>query len=341
MPGPRPLAPDFMAHAPVFGHLAALADATRCRMLLLLEGHELTVSEVCTVLQLPQSTVSRHLKILADGEWVSSRRDGTSRFYTAAFSDRGGAMRKLWLAIRDSVSATPGADHDARRLKEVLQSRRTKSQEFFATSASEWDRLRDELFGRTSCVRAMFGFFDPDMVIGDLGCGTGQVSAGVAPFVRQVIAVDASGEMLQSARRRLQHLDNVVIRRGDLEALPIEEGELDGATLVLVLHHLPQPGTVLHEAARVLKPRGRLVIVDMMPHDREEYKQQMGHVWLGFSEERITAELQDAGFQRVRVHPLPPERDAKGPALFVAIAERAPVTAELASAGAGQAKGKT
>ena len=328
-----------MAHAPVFGHLAALADATRCRMLLLLEGHELTVSEVCTVLQLPQSTVSRHLKILADGEWVTSRRDGTSRYYTAALGDRGGSMCKLWLAVREHVSATSGADHDARRLKQVLETRRSKSQEFFATSASEWDRLRDELFGRSFCVRAMFGFFDPDMVIGDLGCGTGQVSAGVAPFVRRVIAVDASGEMLQSARRRLQEVDNVVIRRGDLEALPIEEGELDAASLVLVLHHLPQPGVALREAARVLKPRGRLVIVDMMPHDREEYKQQMGHVWLGFSEERIAQELRDAGFGRVRVRPLPPERDAKGPALFVAVAERPPVTTELASAGAGQTKG--
>lgn len=306
----------------------------------MLEGRELTVSELCKVLQLPQSTVSRHLKVLADGEWVSSRRDGTSRFYITAFADRGGSMRKLWLAIREHVSAAPGADHDARRLKEVLETRRTKSQEFFATSASEWDRLRDELFGRNFSVRAMFGFFDPNMAIGDLGCGTGQVSACVAPFVRQVIAVDASGEMLQSARRRLQKVDNVVIRRGDLEALPIEEAELDAASLVLVLHHLPQPGLALREAARVLKPRGRLVIVDMMPHDREEYKQQMGHVWLGFSEERITAELHDAGFEHVRVRPLPPEREAKGPALFVAIAERASVTAELAAAGAGQTKGR-
>jgi ArsR family transcriptional regulator len=145
--------------------------------------------------------------------------------------------------------------------------------------------------------------------------------------------------MLQAARRRLQDLHNVEIRRGDLEALPIEEGELDGATLVLVLHYLPQPGRVLHEVARVLKPRGRLVIVDMLPHEREEYKQQMGHIWLGFSEDRITAELHDAGFERVRLRPLPLEREAKGPALFVATAQRAPVAVDLAGAGAGQAKG--
>jgi ArsR family transcriptional regulator len=91
----------------VIDHLSALADFTRGRMLLLLEGHELTVSELCTVLQLPQSTVSRHLKILADGGWVVSRRDGTSRYYTAAVGDRSSPMRRLWLAVRDQVASTP------------------------------------------------------------------------------------------------------------------------------------------------------------------------------------------------------------------------------------------
>jgi len=311
-----------MAHAVVVDQLAALADLTRGRMMLLLEGHELTVSELCMVLQLPQSTVSRHLKVLADGGWVVSRRDGTSRYYTAIFGDRSSPMRRLWLAIRDQVASTPGAGHDARRVKSVLERRRTKSQEFFATAATGWDRLRDELFGRDFSARAMAGFVDPDWTIGDLGCGTGQMSAGLAPFVRRVIAVDGSAEMLQAARRRLRDAGNVVVRQGDLETLPIEDGELDAATLVLVLHHLPQPPAVLREAARVLKPRGRLVIVDMLPHDREEYRQQMGHVWLGFQEDRITADLEAAGFERVRVHALPPERDAKGPGLFVAIGEK-------------------
>ncbi len=291
-------------------------------MLLLLEGRELTVSELCAVLQLPQSTVSRHLKVLADDRWVASRRDGTSRYYTAAFGDRTSPLHKLWLVVRDQVSATSAADHDVRRLKGVLDRRRMKSQEFFAAAASEWDRLRDDLFGRHFGAWAMFGLLDPEWVVGDLGCGTGQVAAGLAPFVRQVVAVDGSNEMLQAARRRLQGVENVIVRRGDLETLPIEDATLDAGTIVLVLHHLPQPGVVLREAARVLKPRGRLVIVDMLPHDREEYRQQMGHVWLGFSDARITAELGEAGFDHIRIRPLPPEPDAKGPALFVAMGER-------------------
>jgi ArsR family transcriptional regulator len=324
-----------MSQAEIFDHLSALSDGTRCRMLLLLEKNELTVGELCEVLQLPQSTVSRHLKVLTDAGLTISRRDGTSRFYTASLTDGAGATRKLWLAVREPVAATPASEQDAHRLKGVLASRRSKSEAFFAESATEWDRLRDELFGRQFCVRAMFGFFDPDMVVGDLGCGTGQVTSGVAPFVRRVIAVDGSGEMLQAARLRLQEFDNVVIRRGDLEALPIEEGELDAAALVLVLHHLPQPGKVLREAARVLKPGGRLVVVDMLPHDRDEYKQQMGHVWLGFSRDRITAELVENGFERIAVHALPPEPGVKGPTLFAASCRRAAVTAELTPVGAG------
>ena len=99
--------------AAIFDDLTALADATRSRMLLVLERHELTVSELCAVLQLPQSTVSRHLKTLLDAEWVSSRRDGTSRYYTLALDDRGPATRRLWALLREQVSLTPGADQDA------------------------------------------------------------------------------------------------------------------------------------------------------------------------------------------------------------------------------------
>ena len=108
------------------------------------------------------------------------------------------------------------------------------------------------------------------------------------------------------------------MRRGELEALPIEDGELDAATLLLVLHHLPDPVRALAEAARVLRPGGRLLISDMLPHDREEYRQQMGHVWLGFGEDALRRLLGNAGFEQIRIAPMPADPDAKGPALFVA-----------------------
>jgi ubiquinone/menaquinone biosynthesis C-methylase UbiE/DNA-binding transcriptional ArsR family regulator len=301
----------------IFDDLSTLADATRSRMLLLLERHELTVSELCTVLQLPQSTVSRHLKTLADSGWVVSRRDGTSRYYTLSLDDRDHA-RRLWSLLRDQVSTTAGADQDARRLKNVLARRQSKSQEFFESTAGQWDKLRADLFGPTSHLQALPALVDERWTVGDLGCGTGQVAGALAPFAARVIAVDRSGEMLQAARRRLRDLPTVEVRRGELEALPIRDDELDAATLLLVLHHLPDPAAALSEAHRALKPGGRLVIADMLPHDHEEYRQQMGHVWLGFSEEQMQRLLGAARFDRIRIVALPVNAAAKGPALFVA-----------------------
>lgn len=302
----------------IFDDLTTLSDATRSRLLLLLERHELTVSELCTVLQLPQSTVSRHLKTLSDAGWVASRRDGTSRYYTLSLDDRGAPARRLWALLRDQVGATAGADQDSRRLRNVLARRQSKSQEFFETTAGQWDKLRAELFGTASHLQALPALVDDRWIVGDLGCGTGQVASALAPFVARVIAVDRSGEMLQAARRRLKDLPTVEVRRGELEALPITDGELDAATLLLVLHHLSDPGAALAEACRVLKPGGRVVVADMLPHDREEYRQQMGHVWLGFAEDQMRRLLASAGFDRVRIVPLPVNAAAKGPALFVA-----------------------
>ncbi len=142
-------------------------------------------------------------------------------------------------------------------------------------------------------------------------------------FVARVVAVDASAAMLQAAKKRLHEFDNVDLRRGELEALPIDDGRLDAATLMLVLHHVPEPERALAEVARVLKPGGRLVLVDMLPHERDNYRQQMGHVWLGFSDEHVRRLLDDAGFGDVRIVALPPDARTKGPGLFVATGRRA------------------
>jgi ubiquinone/menaquinone biosynthesis C-methylase UbiE len=306
----------------IFTDLSILADATRSRMLLLLERNELMVSELCTVLQLPQSTVSRHLKTLLDAGWVASRREATSRYYTLAFDDRGPAARRLWGLLRDQLESTPGADQDARRVKGVLARRESKSQEFFASAAGQWDKLREELFGGASNLRALPALLDSTWAVADLGCGTGHVTAALAPFVARVAAVDRSGEMLQTARRRLRDFTNVEVRRGELEALPLGAAEFDAAVLMLVLHHVADPSTVLREATRILKPGGRLLVCDMLPHDREEYRNQMGHVWLGFEEETLKGMVTAAGFNSVRIVTLSPDPDAKGPALFVASAHR-------------------
>ncbi|HSC26902.1 MAG TPA: methyltransferase domain-containing protein, partial [Vicinamibacterales bacterium] len=128
--------------------------------------------------------------------------------------------------------------------------------------------------------------------------------------------------MLEAARRRLDDHPSVDVRQGDLETLPIADAELDAATLLLVLHHLPDPAAALNDAARALRPGGRLLICDMLPHDREEYRQQMGHVWLGFGEDHVRRLLAQSGFDRIRIVPLPVDPDAKGPALFAATGVR-------------------
>ncbi len=269
---------------------------------------------------MPQSSVSRHLKTLADDDWVASRRDGTSRFYSMPVDELDSGAKRLWPLIREQVAATSGAGQDDRRLRGVLTRRRAKSQEFFASAAGGWDRLRSNLFGDTFFLWAVLGLIDSALVVGDLGCGTGQLTETVAPYVRRVIAVDGSADMLDAARSRVATARNVDLRQGDLENLPIESGELDAAMLSLVLHYSPAPARALVEVGRVVRKGGRVLVVDMLPHDRQEYQMQMGHVWLGFTEKQISRFLTGAGFGDVRVRMLPADPDARGPALFAAVA---------------------
>ena len=305
---------------PILDRLAVLADGTRSRLLLLLDRHELTVSELCAVLQLPQSTVSRHLKILGDEGWVVSRADGTSRLYRFPASQLDAPSRRLWQLVREQVAAAAGAAHDLQRLESVLARRRTASREFFSSSAGHWDKLRGELFGERSDLVALLGLLDDGWTVGDLGCGTGRLTEALAPFVAGVIAVDDSSAMLAAARRRLKSLDQVSLRQGELESLPIDDAELDAAVLCLVLHYLAEPVAALREARRSLREGGRLLVVDMVPHEREEYRTQMGHQWLGFSRELMLEWLGEAGFDRARVTALMPDPGAKGPSLFACTA---------------------
>ena len=146
----------------ILEHLSVLSDATRCRLLLAVGRHELTVSELCQVLQLPQSTVSRHLKILASGGWTHSRPEGTRRLYRLVPADLTAAARDLWQLASRQVAATRAAREDARRLGSVLTERRRRSREFFATAASEWDRVRDEQFGSRIHSLSLLGLLDEE-----------------------------------------------------------------------------------------------------------------------------------------------------------------------------------
>ncbi len=190
------------ARALVHDRLATLADATRCRLLLALDDRELTVGELCLALQLPQSTVSRHLKVLADAGWTASRAEGASRWY-ALEPQLDEHARDLWSLVRASVEVTPSALQDSARIDAVIAARRTRSEQFFADAAGEWDATRSALFGARSDLAATLALLDCTWTVGDLGCGTGVLSAALAPMVHEVIAVDASPAMLNSARAQL------------------------------------------------------------------------------------------------------------------------------------------
>jgi ArsR family transcriptional regulator len=307
--------------APVLDRLSVLADPTRSRLLLLLERHELTVGELCTILQLPQSTVSRHLKLLTDDRWTVSRADGTSRFYRLSPSLDAAAGR-LWDVVEDEVARTPEVAGDLERADSVLSARRARSREFFRSAAGRWDTLRDDLYGNRRDLAALLGLLDDRWTVADLGCGTGRLSDLLAPNVERVIAVDASAEMLAEARERLRGRQNVELRSGELEALPLADESVDAAVMALVLHYAAEPAKVIAEAARVLRPGGKLLVIDMTPHGHDEYRTQMGHVWQGFAPEQIRLWMEDAGLEGLRVSLMPAEEDPRTLGLFVAIARR-------------------
>jgi ArsR family transcriptional regulator len=177
------------------------------------------------------------------------------------------------------------------------------------------------MYGSHFYLQALLGLLPSDWTVAELGCGTGAIAEALAPFVRRVVGVDASSPMLDLAQRRLERFDNVDLLPGELESLPLEDGEVDVATMILVLHNLERPEAAIAEAARCLRPNGRLLIVDMLPHDRVEYRMERGHVWMGFSDKMINGYLESAGFGEGRFRPLPPAPEAKGPNLFAVSAD--------------------
>jgi ubiquinone/menaquinone biosynthesis C-methylase UbiE/DNA-binding MarR family transcriptional regulator len=306
----------------VFDRLGTLADPTRSRVLLLLESTELTVGELCQVLLQPQSTVSRHLKILADDGWVTVRDSGSSRLYTLVPSRLDAEAKRLWNVVREQVSAGAGAKQDAMRRESVLKARRVKIQSFFKSAASTWDQTRAAMIGARTDLLALVDLLDESWVVGDLGCGTGILSEAVAPAVARVIAVDESGAMLSAAKRRLSSFKNVDVRTGSVEALPIGVNELDVALLFMVTHFVLEPAKVLAEVRRVLKPGGRLLVLDLTSHEHSEYAQELGHIWQGFTEAQIRAWVDEAGLMTARFRVLPADTAAKGPALFSLVATK-------------------
>jgi len=306
----------------LLARMASLADPTRLRLLRLLERHELGVAEIGTVVQLPQSTISRHLKTLADQGWVRGRPHRTTNLYRMVRDELDAGARRLWLLSREETAGWATLHQDELRLARHLKDRSRDTEAFFAGAAGKWDRMREELFGSGFTQAALLALLPDHWVVADLGCGTGPVAALLAQSVRRVIGVDQSAAMLKAARKRTAGLDNVELHRSDLEALPLPSQQCDAALMLLVLGYVTQPAQALSEALRILRPGGRVVIVDLIRHDREEFRRQLGQSWLGFSREAVREMIQEAGLERPAFRELPPEPRAPGTALFLASATR-------------------
>ncbi|MCC7147229.1 MAG: metalloregulator ArsR/SmtB family transcription factor [Phycisphaeraceae bacterium] len=304
--------------------IASLADATRLRLLRLLEQQELGVAELCEIVQMPQSTVSRHLKLLADQNWLTNRRQATANLYRMVMDELEEPARKLWLLAREQVAGGPTFRQDQLRLNRLLQDRRGDAQAFFAGAAEQWDKLREQLYG-PGLIPAVIGALVPaHWVVVDLGCGTGQLAQQLAGVVKKVIGVDNSPAMLKAAKARVRGVSNVELHEAEVENLPLAEESCDAAMMALILTYLPQPQEALAEMARILRPGGKAVVIDLLRHDREDFRRQMGQQAMGFEPTEVELLLRNAGMKEAKCQALAPDPRAKGPALFLATATKNP-----------------
>ncbi|MFG0331458.1 MAG: metalloregulator ArsR/SmtB family transcription factor [Phycisphaerales bacterium] len=318
--------PPSLRDSSVTEWLSTLSDLTRLRLLRLLECDELSVGELATILQLPQSTASRHLKTLFENGWIARRSIGTAGRYRFVVDDLPEAAASLWALTREQLGDTPQIRQDLNRLDEILSGREIDTASYFGSVGAEWDAIRAALFGRSFFEHALLGLLPAEWIVADLGCGTGELTAKLAPHVRKVLAVDMSSAMLDAARNRLAEVSNVFFHEADLLELPFPEGAADAAVISLVLHHIEDPEQAIAEAGRIVKSGGRMLIIDMLEHDRDEYRHTMGHRWLGFAEEVAPGWLSEAGFSDVRLWRLPGEPDSKGPELFACAGTKASTT---------------
>jgi len=296
--------------------MSSLSDSTRIRLLSLLEREELGVAELCEILQLPQSTVSRHLKILSGQAWLQRRRQGTANLYRLNELEAGAAA--LWRLSREQLQDWMELTQDQQRLEEHLRSRRLNS--FFARAALGWEGMRESLYGQSFLSVALSALLPPHWTLVDLGCGTGGLLSLLAPQLKQVIGVDRSEAMLRSAQHRTGAYKNIQLLQGELSDLPLPDACCEAVSLILSLCYLGDPAQALGEMRRILRPGGRAVIINLLPHDREELRRESGQKHRGFAQDEIERLLRGAGFDGSRCQALPPEPRAKGPALMLATA---------------------
>lgn len=289
--------------------LRVVSDANRLRILLLLEREELSVAELQEILAMGQSTISTHLAQLKQADLVEDRKAGKNSLYRLKTENGAAVLAELLAQAREEI---PEAKLDAASIKTVLRKRQDKMRAFFDEAAGRFGRNYVPGKSWKSVAEALLKLMPP-MVIADLGAGEGAFSLLLAQRAKRVIAIDTSARMIEvgTEQARKQGVKNLEYRLGDMEELPIEDASVDLVFFSQSLHHALHPERAVAEAHRILKPGGRIAILDLAKHRFEEARELYADEWLGFSETELEGFLERAGFSAIEssiVH-----RESEGP----------------------------
>ena len=281
--------------------LRALSDATRLRIVALLEKDELSVNELQEITRLGQSRISTHLGLLSDCDLVRSRREGKRTFYKLNPHADAVAGEFIQLAIR-GAKELPEHGGDVINLKRVLNRRREQAQVFFNQVAGRFDRVYGpgrswQAFGQL-LLRML-----PPLTVADLGAGEGLLSELLARRCKRVIAVDNSEKIVAfgAAKAKKNGLKNLEFRLGDLQNPPIDPASVDLVVLSQALHHADDPEAALASAGKLLKPHGQILLLDLLKHNFEKARELYGDRWLGFAESDLHRWLEAAGFKKIEI----------------------------------------
>lgn len=301
--------------------LKTAGEPTRFRLLVLLSAGDLTVSDLTDILGQSQPRISRHLKLLSEEGLIERYQEGAWAYFRLKQDGETAELAQTLLAAVDP--ADPVLVRDGERLGEVKRVRAERAQAYFSRNASEWDELRRLHVSDQQVEAALLRLVGDDMVdsLLDLGTGTGWILQLFQNQYRRAVGIDASRDMLSVARANLDRegILKASVRHGDIFNLPVEAGDFDLITIHQVLHFLDQPERAIVEAARVLRPDGRLIIVDLAPHGFDYLREEHAHLRLGFSHPMMSDWLEKAGLKVEKVLDLVPRDKRDTPALTVSI----------------------
>lgn len=280
--------------------LKAAGESSRFRILVLLSRGDLTVSDLTSILNQSQPRVSRHLKLLLEAGLIGRYQEGSWAFFRLSDND---VAREFALGLVGRVDpADPLVLRDMERLEAVKRKNRERAAEYFSANAAQWDQLRALHVPDDAVEAALVKLVGkaPLNAMLDLGTGTGRLLEIFAPLYRRGVGLDMSREMLSVARANLDKagVQHAQVRQGDIYAPPVDRDAFDLVAIHQVLHYLDNPGLAIAEAAKALRPAGRLVIVDFAPHDFEFLREEQAHVRLGFTDRQIADWMKEAGLEQ-------------------------------------------